>query len=102
MKVTYFGPISETNVSTLKIIKAYLYGGTGDIPDYDVALSYKFGERVKVTNAQGFTTVYSAKRDIPAGTPFSTENWELVNMEASTKKTGLEINNLLIRSALGI
>lgn len=102
MKVTYFGPISDKQVATLKIIRAYLYGGTGYIPDHDQAFAYKFGERVKRTNEQGFTSVYSAKRDIPEGTPFSTDDWELVDLIASTKKNALEFNNLLVRSALGI
>ena len=102
MKVTFFGKISANQIATLKIIKAYLYGGTGDIPDYDQALMYKFGDRVKMTNAQGFTSVYAAKRDILEGTPFSTDDWELVDLIASTKKNALEFNNLLVRSALGI
>ena len=102
MKVTYFGRVSASQLATLKIIKAYLYGGTGELPDHEQALAYKFGDRVKRTNEQGFTSVYSAKRDIPKGTPFSTNDWELVDLIASTKKNALEFNNLLVRSALGI
>jgi len=104
MRLTYFGEIDSNSLSIVKIVNSMLYSSSNfeDLDEFDEAKGYTAGEKVVYTGDDGITRVYTAKHDVPPGTDFSPEDWESYNVVTAISDATKHINNLMVRSAIGI